>query len=156
MWNPAQMDGSLMSFPRIAVLFALCLAVVSVNSKTVYADRVDDLLAGKPVVIEEQTVVGEGDESAVAETASSEDAATNGAAVKRPLPKGTLSEKSWEVTLAEPSHVGITPDQATSAAKGRTAAPPGMISVVPEPSAIALAAAALVYFLLFFRRRYSF
>ncbi len=141
---------------RITCVAALIasLALLSVGFQSVYADQVDDLLAGKPV-------------QAVAQEPATNPAATDPTVVghedalnptEQSVPRGSLSEPSWELTLAAPDRAGEVSisSQAGDEANRPPAAPAGAISLVPEPSAIALAAAALVYFLIFFRRRYSF
>ena len=138
-----------MGIIRVVALSA-SVVFLSVGFKSVYADQVDDLLAGRPVKIVAQEPVT--DQSATNAAASTGDQAE--ASVSR----DSLSEKPWELTLAAPDQVGqvaVTPQVGNDASRP-AAAPPGAISLVPEPSTIALAAAALVYFLIFFRRRYSF
>jgi hypothetical protein len=96
---------------------------------------VDDLLAGKPIKIE----------------ASTGDAASEASErIVVPVEKKTLADESWEV--AETHSIAAS----STALVPRASQPVGSATtVVPEPSAIALAALALVYFLLFFRRRYA-
>jgi hypothetical protein len=59
---------------------------------------------------------------------------------------------AWS-TASEPSEVDSALHRSTSAHADDPAAPAEPVSAVPEPSAIILALAALVYFLLFGRRR---
>ena len=123
----------------VAAVVILTVGILSGSLAT--ADQVDDLLAGKPVKIED--VASETDSSASVDDR-----------IVVPVEDKTLADESWEVAHAEPSHTSLN-----EAASPRPLQPIGAvpnISVVPEPSAIALAALALVYFLLFFRRRYSF
>jgi hypothetical protein len=142
---------------RVIRVVALTASVVflSVILESVYADQVDDLLAGRPVKIAAQEPVA--DQSATNAPASTGDQ-TEPSDQHDAVSPDSLSEKPWELTLVAPDQVGqvaVTP-QAGNAANRPATAPPGAISLVPEPSTIALATAALVYFLIFFRRRYSF
>ncbi len=139
-----------------AVLLA-AIAVLSCFGKAVYADRVDDLLAGKPVDIE--ALVAQ-DELSVRESGAEDSGSSPVASADEPTKShvsqdtAPLADKSWDLALAGSalaSHVEIPP----LAGNGQNQ-PDGVINLVPEPSAIALATAALVYFLIFFRRRYSF
>jgi hypothetical protein len=126
---------------KIVVNAAVMLLIVGFSGALATADQVDDLLAGKPVKIE--GVSGE-----------SESSPTLSDRIVVPVQEKTLAEESWEVTHAEPSHASLNDVDPSRAARPR--GPATTISVVPEPSAIALAALSLVYFLLFFRRRYAF
>ncbi len=146
MQEPKHVEGSLMKTTRTAIVIGTLLLALNAGDTFSYADQVDDLLAGKPVTIST---------TAEPQTGTS-DAEVSVSTGDRPaVTPGTLSEDSWPVTLAEPSHVGIDDDGLAAKSSHGATAPPGMISVVPEPSAIALAVGALVYFLIFFRRRYA-
>ena len=135
------------------------LALLIVGGDAVYADQVDDLLAGKLVEIDTSLA-----QEPVAKPAAGDDASPSALPLNRSempasqpaAPQNALSQ-SWELTLADPEPIRqaeIAPQAGSE--ENRPAAPEGVISLVPEPSAIALAAAALAYFLIFFRRRYSF
>jgi hypothetical protein len=58
----------------------------------------------------------------------------------------------WRPALAAPAPHESLPDSGTALAHSRQPMPASGMSVVPEPSAVALAALALVYFLVFGRR----
>ncbi len=108
------------------------------------ADAVDDLLAGKPVVI----------------TQAAPDAAP-APAHDRLLERqsgeaDSLSQDTLDVKLTEPSLQGLEIAQASAESMPLATASTANLTLVPEPSAVALAVASLVYFLIFFRRRYSF
>jgi hypothetical protein len=121
---------------RVKCFATLLIAALACwSSSLAVADQVDDLLAGKPIKIEEV---------AAEDTAAP---AVNERIIV-PVEKKTLADEAWEV--AETHSVSQS-----NPALDRNAPRPIATTVVPEPSAIALAALSLVYFLLFFRRRYS-
>lgn len=141
-----------------AILFS-AFALLSCLGKSVCADQVDDLLAGKPVKIDASVPQEPATSQAAENDSASVDGQTELSVSQGAVPQDHHSEKSWELTLAGSDQVGQgvdIPSQSGNKANHPAAAPTGAISLVPEPSAIALAAAALVYFLIFFRRRYSF
>jgi hypothetical protein len=123
-----------MTITRVKCFAVLVVASLALASGSLaVADQVDDLLAGKPVKIE----------------AAADDAAAPAAEpIVVPVEKKTLADESWEVAQSHSI-------SESNPALDRQAPRPIATTVVPEPSAIALAALSLVYFLLFFRRRYS-
>jgi hypothetical protein len=114
-----------------AVLVVTTLAVTC--GSLAVADQVDDFLAGKPVSIE---------------AGADDTAAPASEPIVVPVEKRTLADESWEIAQSHSI-------SESNPALDRNAPRPIATTVVPEPSAIALAALSLVYFLLFFRRRYS-
>jgi hypothetical protein len=128
--------GALMMTTRVKYFVPLLITALACwSSSLADADQVDDLLAGKPIKIEEVAA-----EEAVAPAINER--------IIVPVEKTTLADERWEVAESH-SVSGSNP------ALDRSAPRPIATTVVPEPSAIALAALSLVYFLLFFRRRYS-
>jgi hypothetical protein len=126
---------------RVVVFAALLIVALGLHTASANADQVDDLLAGKPVKIETES--GETAPPVVAER------------VVVPVEEKTLADESWEVVQVDPAKASLENAEADQKLS-RPVRPAAAISVVPEPSAIALAALSLVYFLLFFRRRYSY
>jgi hypothetical protein len=123
-----------MTITRVKCFAVLVVAALAFASSSLAgADQVDDLLAGKPVKIE---------------AAANDAAAPASEPIVVPVEKKTLADESWEVAQSHPI-------SESNPALERSAPRPIATTVVPEPSAIALAALSLVYFLLFFRRRYS-
>jgi len=112
------------------------------------ADAVDDLLAGKPVVITPA--------ASVVAPAPAQSRILERLSEPQTRDEDSLSQESIEVNLTEPSQAGLEITEASSEAVLVTAASSTNMTLVPEPSAVALAVGSLVYFLIFFRRRYSF
>jgi hypothetical protein len=102
------------------------------------ADEVDDLLAGKPVATDEP--------ASQPGPAASLDERFSAPFEPAPLTPGT----SWEVATTSRTRLSAS----TDAADQQPPAPSASVTMVPEPQAIALAALALLYFLIFFRRRH--
>jgi hypothetical protein len=143
-----------MRFTCAATILA-CVALVSFGGDSVHADQVDDLLAGKSIKLDAAVAREPATDQAAADVATKGHSNASGSTELPDVPRNRLSEKPWELTLADPDQVGMAAAAGNDA--NRPSAPPtATISLVPEPSTIALAAAALVYFLIFFRRRYSF
>ncbi len=122
------------------------------------ADQLDDLLAGKPVLIESTASEGRTPESVATSDSPDEQLAAEVAHKPELGPRlrtattRTSAQHDFDMTLVEPSHASALDAHST----GHSVARPAMtISMVPEPSAIFLAILALGYFLLFFRRRYA-
>jgi hypothetical protein len=120
----------------------LCCALTTFSGAAASADEVDDLLAGKPVLVVPET------RPAAPLPAPRFDppslSAEQAAAMHARAP--------WEVTISNPAvepHVSKPATRRLLPAREADA-----ITMVPEPAAFALAAAALVYFLIFFRRRH--
>jgi hypothetical protein len=121
----------------------LCSVVLLVGFAVVAApatgDEVDDLLAGK---------AGASGTKSSAELHWS--ALSNENALVPPLDVMPLPAKApWEGAVADPAEPSVVPEAAP-----RDETPPSRVNLVPEPSAILLAVLALVYFLVFFRRRH--
>lgn len=123
------MKGSLVS--------VLCGLWVLVATAAVQADEVDDLLAGKPVAIPQSDLSSD------------------------PFAAPSLQERTVSPTLGAEWHATIeqAPAPASRPVAGSTqpsreAVPAAGVNLVPEPSAIALGLAAILYFLVFFRRRH--
>ncbi len=112
------------------------------------ADAVDDLLAGKPVVISQS--------AAGVAPAPVEDRVLERMIERQSGEEESLSQDPLKVDLTEPSRAGLELTETSAEAMPLTAANITKLTLVPEPSAVALAVASLVYFLIFFRRRYSF
>jgi hypothetical protein len=125
----------------------LCGALLVGAARLVTADEVDDLLAGKPVRI---------DQAAAPAVAQPGPSPKDRAVV--PLETFTLeSPPPDEQTFWDPAIEGqLKPKFAHDGPPQheRKPAPSTNINLVPEPSAIALAVGALLYFLIFFRRRH--
>jgi hypothetical protein len=115
-----------------AALFVVSLFAVGAAQ----ADIVDDLLAGKPVSVP-------GEQAEQAESAAETSAENHVVISEEAAPRSPLDAELSAPVIPNGSSVQVTPE---------SSAP---ISLVPEPSAIALASLALVYFLVFFRRRYG-
>jgi len=123
----------------IAILCGVCL--IACRSAPLPADELDDLLAGKPAPVD---------------------------SVAAPLPADSqasydldvLDRESTSYVLENRWHPVITPSVVRSAAESSISsdappkqAAPQSASPVPEPSAVLLGGLALLYFLLFGRRR---
>ncbi len=115
------------------------------------ADAVDDLLAGKPVIVAEEATASKS--TALVNATSASEKMLARFAEERATDEDALSHDPLEVKLSQPTIEGLD-----VAGKDPSAAPmtTAHLSLVPEPSAIALSALSLVYFLIFFRRRYAF
>jgi hypothetical protein len=125
---------------KFRLVTLLCGLVWIAAAAQVQADEVDDLLAGKPLPGEEQVPEGLPSLPVLAEqfTPPLEPA---------PVAPGT----SWEV----PASHGRLSEAAERADRQPAApAPSASVTMVPEPQAIALAVLALLYFMIFFRRRH--
>lgn len=115
----------------------LSLALVAALSVSVVGDEVDDLLAGKPVS------GGQVD----APPADAFDSSPLNDMIASPIDSPTLTvEAGWD-TLPK-----AEADAAPKPARDESM-PTSDVSLVPEPSAIVLGVAAILYFLVFFRRR---
>jgi hypothetical protein len=142
-----------------AALFVASLALLTIGGDAVYADQVDDLLAGRRLEIDAPLTQEPAVNLAASRDPNASAVPPNRSEVppsQGAVPQNALSQKSWELTLADPDQMRQTEIAPQGRNEENRSAPTGAISLVPEPSAIALAAAALVYFLIFFRRRYSF
>lgn len=134
-----------MKFGRGALL---CGALLVGTARLVTADEVDDLLAGKPVRIVQDPAPVAAQSAPLPETPA-----------VAPLETGPLDSPSstdeafWDLSLeGQPNAKFAGPSPPPN--NERKPAPATNINLVPEPSAIALAVLALVYFLIFFRRRH--
>lgn len=126
---------------RFSVVALLCGIVWAATIVQGQADEVDDLLAGKRVVTDEE-------ESRTRSPAlPSLDGRFSAPLEPVPLADGP----SWEA-VGKPSHTRLV-DHSDETDR-RLPAPSTSIAMVPEPQAIALGALALLYFLVFFRRRH--
>ena len=131
----------------VATLFCSALLLGGL-SRCATGDELDDLLvSGSPA------------ESSQSDGASTSDARTDGvvndsSAIETGSADGQSDRyhhsRSWEPTLGAASSDEMS-DHARSVADDAKSS--GPLSLVPEPSAVALAIAALVYFLIFGRRR---
>lgn len=122
---------------RVALL---CGAVLLLSSGA-QADEVDDLLAGRSIGSSQETSIAPAEEAASPSPAEAFDHSE----IHKPA---TLeNQPAW--------HAGVPAElpHGTVAAATDESASPLELSLVPEPSAIGLAGLALVYFLVFFRRR---
>ena len=116
----------------------LSLALVSALAVPLLGDEVDDLLAGKPVS------GGKVD----APPADAFDSSPLNDMIASPIDSSTLTvEAGWD-TLPK-AEAGAEPKQPAR----DESMPTSDVSLVPEPSAIVLGVAAILYFLVFFRRR---
>jgi len=128
-----------MARPRFAFAHLYAVFVMALAAAPLRADVVDDLLAGKAVDVSSIEAQEEPNPAP-------------------PASRIVLSDEAREVAdHAEPLTVKVP--SATIAQEVTSerfmAGPPAPISLVPEPSAIALASLALGYFFVFFRRRYA-
>lgn len=143
-----RMGDTLVSTVRVLTCSgACCFALFSASFAA--ADAVDDLLAGKPVVI--SSTPGDAPVKSPAQEQT----------LKQLMDQQTgdedsLSDGSFTLKLTEPSQVGLEVTGASAEAQPQTATSTATLNLVPEPSAIILAVLSLVYFLIFFRRRYLF
>lgn len=140
----------------------ICLALIGWGSAS--ADPIDDLLSGKAVLVEDESASVEeavfvplpDDDAVAAEDPQPAEAVSPAASAKAPEPSAEeqlATDPSWSVGLHRPEKFDLDLEPKQVVRRGSSLPTP--FTVVPEPSAIALAAASLVYFLIFFRRRYS-
>lgn len=131
-----------MKFRGVALLCGLLLVAAQAQ-----ADEVDDLLAGKPVVLtqDQETPVRPSELPAL------EEPLVQQAAAVESLP--LAEETAWDIATGPQPHASLS-DNSPAPRQKRESAPSVPVSMVPEPSAIALAVLALLYFLIFFRRRH--
>lgn len=146
------MGDTLVSTIRVFICAGACCSALF-SASFAAADAVDDLLAGKPVVI--SPAAPEGAATTPADQSAPE------RTLKRLIERQTegdepLSHESIEVKLTEPSQEGLETAVAGARAPAMTTTSTAKLSLVPEPSAVILAVLSLAYFLIFFRRRYSF
>ena len=137
---------------KIRVLFCLaaaCSALLSASFAA--ADAVDDLLAGKPVVIP-ATAPGQAQASTASESPA-ENQVLEGM-IDQAQQDASLSGNPVEVILTGSSQSSL--ELTAGSGEPLTTTNTANLVPVPEPSAILLAVLSLVYFLIFFRRRYSF
>lgn len=121
---------------RSLFLTALALGTSLCLATSVRADTIDDLLAGKPVSVEIDTP------SAAAPKSSVEDRVV----VSRPEAAGQ-QPAPWEVGITHPPASELKSQRYVPDEEAQPI-------MVPEPAAFGLAGLALVYFLIFFRRRH--
>lgn len=154
-------DGSLLMKTTLNVL-QVCICFALVGWGVASADPIDDLLSGKAVLVEEESASEEAvfaplsDDAATAEEPQQAEAVTPvpGPQASEPSAEEQLAtDPSWSVGLHGPEKFDLDLEPKQVVRRGSSLPTP--FTVVPEPSAIALAAASLVYFLIFFRRRYS-
>ncbi len=118
----------------------LCGVLMAAVAAPAQGDEVDDLFAGKPVKTGDAALPAQ-----QVEALSLEDR------IVSPVDSATLAEgAAWEPAFKQAPKGTSSADSATPA---RESVPPSKVSLVPEPSAIALGVAAILYFLIFFRRR---
>lgn len=122
---------------------ALCgsMLLIALGQAQVSADELDDLLAGNTSFAEQESVA----QSELTVTAVS----TEGVAPREDVELDYTNHAHWQPVVALPSGTDNVGGQS------RAAESPSAFSAVPEPSAIALAMLALVYFLVFGRRRFA-
>jgi hypothetical protein len=127
---------------RFSVVALLCGAIWAAAVLQGQADEVDDLLAGKPLATQDKD-----SQSRLGVTPSLDER------FSAPLEHVPLAEGSaWDATGTQPRTQFGEPS--SDQAQNPLPAPSASITMVPEPQAIALAALALLYFLIFFRRRH--
>ena len=125
---------------KVRCVALLCGALFVAAAALAQADEVDDLLSGKAVATQQNT--SPVNQSAVP---SLQD---------RMVEPGTFAdEAAWAVVIDDDPRGQLSGDSAVRPGDRRTA-PAAGVNLVPEPSAVALAALALLYFLIFFRRRH--
>jgi len=129
-----------MSTARVVLLCGFLLAAAVAPAP---ADEVDDLLAGKAVVTHKNASPQNRPEPALLENQIV--APAESAALADGLP--------WDATIGPQPHASLT-DQSPARSGHRESAPSPAVNLVPEPSAMILATLALLYFLIFFRRRH--
>ena len=122
--------------PICRVAFVCGFLLVAAAAQT-QADEVDDLLSGKSFTLQEDTA-----------TPPSRPIVAEPEFGLAPLVEG----QPWAISVEQPT--GRHFSAPTPAPQTERKPAPTAVSFVPEPSAIALAVLALMYFLVFFRRRH--
>lgn len=131
---------------KVRCVALLCGALFVAAVALAQADEVDELLSGKAAV------TGEHAPAANQPAAPSLEPAI--AVPVDPVDVGVAVDTApWNLTIDNDPQVPMSGDS-TGREGDRRAAPSAGVSLVPEPSAVALAALALLYFLIFFRRRH--
>lgn len=122
---------------------AICcsLLLIALGQTQVSGDELDDLLSGNTDIVQQ--------ESGVQSELTANSGSTEANIPREDVDLDYTNHARWQPVVALPS--------AADAVSGhsRTAEAPASFSAVPEPSAIALAMLALVYFLVFGRRRFA-
>jgi hypothetical protein len=127
-----------MKFIGVTLFSGLLMAVAAAP---LHGDEVDDLFAGKPVITQ--------DARSLVQPFGSP---TLDQGVVSPLESAKLAdETAWEASIKQAPK---TKSSAQSPKPVRESQAPSEVSLVPEPSAIALGVGAILYFLIFFRRRH--
>ena len=126
---------------RVYVALFCAALMVAFRPAPSLGDELDDLLASEPVGAPSEVVSGDvGADEVVDFDLTNSDT------------PGYTDPSRWQPAIGVP-----TPRRAKSKSPSTSSTqksvPPGDLNVVPEPSTIALAALALVYFLVFGRRR---
>ena len=152
------------SAAMMAALVGLCLGASRAG-----ADEVDDLLAGRPVSIDSTAIYSAAAESLTIDLVGEEKPSTTFTSSLEVTSVASSSPNSpnhkvaaADVQGSEASHVwnmsiGSTADHGLGRAAEQVEVPGfaiSQVSIVPEPSAIALGVLAMIYFLLFFRRHH--
>jgi len=125
---------------RVALLCGLLFVAAAAQSQ---GDEVDDLLSGRSTTTAQETA----SPGNPPESPSLEDRVV-APVDSRPL----VDQTPWEIPLGHPSGANLSRDSSARVDHRKPA--PSEVNLVPEPTAIALAALALLYFLIFFRRRH--
>ena len=126
--------------PIYAVLLCAVLLVMS-RPALVSADELDDLLSSEPSALPP----AQGQSDVGSESSADFDLADHEAT--------SYSDQSRWHSAIGPSTARSTKSKPTLDASAQKPSEPSGLSVVPEPSAVFLAALALLYFLVFGRRR---
>lgn len=128
---------------------ALCgsMLLVALGQAQGGADELDDLLAGNTNVAQQESAA----QSELPAPASNDAVSPRDDVVspREDVELDYTNHAHWQPVVALPSSAESVSGQS------RTAEAPSAFSAVPEPSAIALAMLALVYFLVFGRRRFA-
>lgn len=130
---------------RFAIAFCGSMLLVALEQAKVSADELDELLAGTTNVAQQESSA----QSEVPAAASNEAASNDAVSPREDVELDYTNHAHWQPVVALPSSADSVSGQS------RTSEAPSAFSVVPEPSAIALAMLALVYFLVFGRRRFA-
>jgi len=122
----------------VTLLFGVLIAVAA---RSAQGDEVDDLLADRPVVTQDLASPAQ-----LFESPALEDRMVS------PLESAALAEgAAWEAAIKQAPNRKSSADSPKPARESQS---PSDVSLVPEPSAIALGVGAILYFLIFFRRRH--
>jgi hypothetical protein len=133
---------------RPTCLTLLCVVIVATAAARASAapDAVDQLLYGDSPVVLDKSI----SESHVPQPASNVSTEAPSSANES---SGFSQQAPWNAPVDSGMEIGRVRDVPMAQADGEELPPASRVTAVPEPSAIFLALAALVYFLLFGRRR---